>query len=243
MPLKFATSAARLLSLLLVANCAPTSEPARPPQASAPPAPATSATATAPSTGGAYDELVKRLRAGDRAVDFTELRVAYTESAAYRKNALERDKLSGLRSAMREAVAKHDSAALVPICNAIVDRVFVDLDAHKYLKHAHTDLGHPAEADFHRFVELGLLKSIIGGNDGKSAATAWRVVTVDEEYFVLRMIGAKPAQQHLKSIDGHHYDVMDTVDGATKSSVTYYFNIDVHLRALNDLLEPSTGAP
>jgi hypothetical protein len=82
------------------------------------------------------------------------------------------------------------------------------------------------------------LRSITAGKDGKSAATAWSVVTVDEEYFILRMLDAKLTRQRLVSTGGHHYDVMQTVDAETNAGVTYYFNVDIHLRALDSLLDP-----
>jgi hypothetical protein len=225
------------LFLLTLAHCGHAGAPpaANSPEPTTQQPAGTSASLAPPDA--AYHALVQRARAGDETLDFKELRVAYVKSTLYQKNAKsDADQISALRKAMFQAASKRDAAALVPICDSLIDKVFIDLDAHKFLKHAHTDLGHRDLADRHRFIELGLLKSITVGNDGKSAAAAWPVVTVDEEYFVLAMLDAKLAKQSLVEIGGHSYDVMETVNTETNAKVTYYFNVDIHLRALATVL-------
>jgi hypothetical protein len=71
-----------------------------------------------------------------------------------------------------------------------------------------------------------LIDSIRSSGDGKSPATAWVVISVDEEYAVLRALGFKPSGQSLLRQNGHSYDVMKTKsDDGTEQ--TFYFNVDI----------------
>jgi hypothetical protein len=73
-------------------------------------------------------------------------------------------------------------------------------------------------------IELGMLKSIIRGNHGRSCDAMWEVAQVYEEYFVFDMIGAKLSKQTLTQCDGRICDKMDveTEEGEEK---TYYFDV------------------
>ncbi|WP_394826619.1 DUF4919 domain-containing protein [Pendulispora albinea] len=241
------------LCFILLVHCdaakshAPRAENGVPPPAAAVSV-APGAVATGPSalairgtTYETYEERVARIRAGDRNVDFRELRVAYLRSASYPKSKRDVDELSVLEKEMLAAVKKGDAETIIARCDAFIERDFIDLGAHRLLKHAHKQLGHRDLAEFHRFVELGLLSSITAGHDGKSPATAWHVVRIKEEYFILRMLGAEPQLQRLQFIDGHNYDVMETIDEKTKQNATYYFNIDIHIEALAGRLSPGTN--
>jgi hypothetical protein len=72
----------------------------------------------------------------------------------------------------------------------------------------------------------GLIDSIRSSGDGKSPATAWVVISVDEEYAVLRALEFKPSGQSLLRQNGHSYDVMKAKnDDGTEQ--TFYFNVDI----------------
>jgi hypothetical protein len=72
----------------------------------------------------------------------------------------------------------------------------------------------------------GLLRSITSGGDGRAPETAFKVIAVPEEYFLIRDLGAKVVQQAL--VD--HYDKMDlqTDDGR---KFTLYFDVSISLDA------------
>jgi len=81
---------------------------------------------------------------------------------------------------------------------------------------------------YYRSISLfyGLLRSITSTGDGLTPATAFKVIAVPEEYFVIRDIGAKVVAQAL--VD--HYDKMDlqTEDGR---KFTLYFDVSISLDA------------
>jgi hypothetical protein len=63
------------------------------------------------------------------------------------------------------------------------------------------------------------------------------VISVDEEYAVVRVLGLRVLSQALSHIDGHSYDVLTAVDVETKFESKLYFNIDVIFSAEGRLFE------
>jgi Domain of unknown function (DUF4919) len=86
----------------------------------------------------------------------------------------------------------------------------------------------------------GLLRSITATGDGRTPETAFKVIAVPEEYFLIRDLGADVEQQAL--VD--HYDKMDlkTEDGR---KFTLYFDVSISLEATARELgaKPAAAAP
>ncbi|WP_163988214.1 DUF4919 domain-containing protein [Pyxidicoccus caerfyrddinensis] len=164
-------------------------------------------------TEARYKELVARAKAG-KAVNFRDLRLAWLYGPAM-KDDPRTEKLPALRKAMFENMQQGgDVKVVLARARDILDIVYVDLDAQKAQRQSCEALGDDACAQAGRVVALGLLKSVVEGRDGRSCATAWRVVSVDEEYFVLRMIDAEFKQQRIVNEDGNLCDEMSVeLDG------------------------------
>jgi hypothetical protein len=71
-------------------------------------------------------------------------------------------------------------------------------------------------------IEFGLLYSITRSGDGKTCETGWHVIQIEEEYFILNMLGADLQKQSIsngrKNTCGKM--VVKTEEGDIK---TYYF--------------------
>jgi hypothetical protein len=72
----------------------------------------------------------------------------------------------------------------------------------------------------------GLLNSIKGSVDGKSKEKAFEVISINEEYGLIRSLGLKPINQALLNDEGHAYDVITVIDPQTNKESQLYFNID-----------------
>ena len=70
-------------------------------------------------------------------------------------------------------------------------------------------------------IGFGLIKSIQTG-DGKTAESAFTVVSVAEEYSLMRVLGRRVTRQSLVRKDGHFFDVLDTVDLQGRPSVDFF---------------------
>jgi hypothetical protein len=199
---------------------------------SAPPlaaAPATTATTASPPVEpkDAYEALVAKAEAGEP-VDFYQMRMAYLESPVFPRERGDSDEITALHDRMFKAMHDRQPEVVFDVAEQTLKRLYIDLDAQKGRRQSCTILGRPGCARF-KEIELGLLRSVVRGRDGKSCPTAWKVVSIPEEYFVLRMIDLKPTRQSLVT-EGNVCDQIDVVDehGTPK---TIYFDVGAMLDA------------
>ncbi|MBX9885840.1 MAG: DUF4919 domain-containing protein, partial [Novosphingobium sp.] len=102
----------------------------------------------------------------------------------------------------------------------------LDVDANYLCEIAYDKLGRKDEEARQHNLLMALLHSVMGGKNGRTTETAWNAVNVDEEYQILRLIGAKPKSQALLSDKGSHYDAMTVIRRDTDKEITIHFNID-----------------
>jgi hypothetical protein len=185
-------------------------------------------------TDSTYDELVERAKRNDQTVELTELRFAYLRSNAYRESAFSMD-LRSLRLRLQEAMKAGEHAKVREIAEQMIAIRFIDLGAQKALRQSCRALGDEECAKRGDWLSVGLFKSVLAGRDGKTCATGWRVVSVDEEYFVLAMSGFRLSKQALVK-DGGVCDKMEGTD-ETGAPATYYFDVGEMLAAEANLNE------
>jgi hypothetical protein len=166
-----------------------------------------------------YARMVARAEAGDASLDFRALRLAWITSAerhaAPATDDFERQIVAGARA--------NKPADVAVAARRIIAANYIDMGAHKYLRQACKLLGDTACAEHEHFVEFGLLQSITSERDGQSKETAWRVVSIPEEYFIMDMAGMRLTTQALVADGPRQYDRMSvTVDGQPR---TVWFDI------------------
>jgi hypothetical protein len=182
-----------------------------------------------------YDDLAKRVRAGDLSIDFQQLRFACAES---KHCEFDRD----LRSTMFQQLRQKSYDKVIENAEKMLTKNIANMDAHLGAWIAHKELGHSEKAQYHGDVLRRLFESLRkDGADGKTPATAIKVIDVAEEYAFMHLTGLHPAQQSLMAEGGHQYDKMVMKD-KDDNEVTLYFNIDIpedHLRrALGEADKP-----
>ena len=92
-------------------------------------------------------------------------------------------------------------------------------------------------AAHHRFMFYGLLESILASGDGRTKASAYHVIAVDEEYTVLNFLGATLKKQ---SLDG----TLDVLEVDLKGALTtIYFDAALSLAATERALQGSDRKP
>lgn len=178
-----------------------------------------------------YEALVKKVKSGDISVDFKQLRLAYANSTTSRPDT------NPQKKAMTAALNSKNYVKALKNADVVLASNFVDMDAHFAEYVAQRELKNTEQSEFHRFVFHGLLDSIAHSGDGKSEKTAYQVIEVHEEYVVLRFMELMPSKQSLSKTDGHSYDVMEAVDPKTNEKVTLYFNVDIPMKHLSDVLK------
>jgi hypothetical protein len=172
-----------------------------------------------------FDDLIARVKKSDASIDFGDLRMRLAELDAYSPYG------DGGR---KEAFAKLDAGdykGALEIANKTLEKNYLDVDAHLAAAVAADKLGEAVRSAHHIYVAKGIITAIGDSGDGKSASTAYKVITVSEEYMFLRVMGLQVKGQGLQHVDGHSFDVMKVVDPQTKAESSVYFNIDPIFKA------------
>jgi hypothetical protein len=120
-----------------------------------------------------------------------------------------------------------DWESVVTSSRAWLSHCPVDIDAHFVSAVALSQLDREAEAQEHARWFRGLLASVLGSGDGRTPHTAYAVISIPEEYAVLRALRLEFKQQAL--LDGR-IDAL-TVEGAS-GRTTLYFDPAAHFRRL-----------
>lgn len=168
-----------------------------------------------------YQTLLVRLKQGDTTVDFLELRRAYADSPEYTDSSDPDES-----KAMISAFNKKDYDQTIAHSKKVLEKCYLDIEAHQYAFLANREMHIPEEAEFHHRIAHGLIQAIFQTGDGKSPETAWEVLSTHEEYVMLHVLGLMPGSQSLMRAGKHSYDKLEAVDPKTEQRVGLYFNID-----------------
>ncbi len=93
--------------------------------------------------------------------------------------------------------------------------------------------GDSVRADETRALWFGLIDSILASGDGRGFETAYRVISVDEEYALLKVLRLKMTAQKLAEHQGSEFDILAVTDARSGDAAEVYFNIDLAKGWLN----------
>ncbi len=169
-----------------------------------------------------YDALVAKAETDGLSVDYTALRVAYAASDRNDPLGFSMDRNIGV---MMNAMNGGDCDKALENSERVLKASFINILAHLVRSECLNKRGELARAAREDTIIGGLRDSIFLSGDGDTKKTAFVVVTLDEERFVLLTKGLKETQQALIQDEGHSYDRVEgtSKDGTTKS---LYFQID-----------------
>jgi hypothetical protein len=169
-----------------------------------------------------YALLLDRLKAADRTVDFTELRMAFTETPAYR------GMMMGFYQPLWRALNARDFEGAIKVADRVLQQDYVEPNAHMVAAAAHRELGHTEQAEFHGFVADGLLRSITSQGDGKTIETAYHVIDISEEYALFRSMSLTVKAQTMVAppvAGAPMVDRMVVVDGRANEERVIFFSV------------------
>ena len=188
-------------------------------------------TTFAQSPAPSYEQMLAHARAGDSGVDYQALRFAYAAKPDFNPYGLTG---ASHRDGMFKAYQAGDCVTAAKEASQVLDVNFVNLDAHIISDMCYGRLGKEADRAREHAIATGLIRSIMDSGDGKTQQTAFVVISVDEEYSLLRVLRLKPGRQSLVEGDAHKIDQLDTTrpDGQTQS---VFFNVDRVFAAYGNL--------
>jgi hypothetical protein len=170
-----------------------------------------------------YASLLARVKSGDLTIDFKQLRFSWIDSPERHKAKDTNEE----KEKMFVALNSKDFKNVIKNGDVVLEQEFVDMDTHFAEFIAYRELQDKPKADFHQAVFAALLRSITDNGDGKSTKTAYVVISVHEEYVVLRTMGLQPGKQSVANENGHSYDRLETRSRETGATVVVYFNVDI----------------
>ena len=185
-----------------------------------------------------FDAGIERLCGGDATVDLRRLRHLWAGLPGYDPYAE-----GANREATIAAVRADNAKEALRLARLDLAADELDIDAHMNAMVASKTTGDEKAFEHHRAVVVGILKSITEFGDGASPSTAYVVVTVREEYAVLKAYGLRMKSQELLTGPEHSFDVMTVIDPTTKKETVIYFNIDLLLAHQQKVFEKEEEKP
>jgi hypothetical protein len=132
------------------------------------------------------------------------------------------------------AAEAQDWQALLGSTSKWLDACPVDIDAHMLASVAHAQTGQHVEAGAHATWFRGLVDSVLQSGSGRSADSPFVVISVTEEYAVLRALHLQAKRQSLLN-GGIDAIAVSDADGR---EVTMYFLPSAHWRRLEQQFGP-----
>lgn len=130
------------------------------------------------------------------------------------------------REAIFTAAQSKDYPKAVALAKTWLQKVPVDAQVHYLRGHFLKKAGDIPGSMYHFHCFYGLMRSITATGDGKSAKTAWKVISVSEEYALLNEIDAELIDQSLvDSCDKMHVRLSDGTE------TNLYFDVSISLAA------------
>ena len=166
--------------------------------------------------------------------EFTKLRMAY----AKQENFDPMWKMDPKREELAKAYREKDFTKFATLSKAWLEQVPVDAEIHYVRAQALTNLGEWSGAAYHWHCFYGLIHSIAASGDGKTPETAFKVISVSEEYSLLGEIGAELIQQALKP----PCDEM-RVKLREGTETTLYFDVSISFNAMQRQLGLKNNKP
>lgn len=170
--------------------------------------------------------------------DMTSLRYAYARSDEYDPYYVE----SGINLAIREtreAAESGDWHRTIEAAGRVLAMNYMHLETHFHIIQAFLETGEKEKVVPHQHFLRSCLRSVHQSGDGQSERTAFIVISLDEEYSFLRLIGPMEGfqyegQRRFAERNGHGFDVFEVHQAKTGQEVEIYFNIDLIRKGVAD---------
>jgi hypothetical protein len=170
-----------------------------------------------------YQELLAAAQHDPAEADFHALRMAYVRSSAYAPYAHDEEHVEVLNAALPAG----DLDAALEAIQGLLDTCYLDIEAHMAADYVYTMQHQQAESAYHRAWATGLIRAILATGDGRGYDTAYIVLSIPEEYTLLRVMGLRPDGQRLEQHAGHWFDVLNATHTESGRPLQVFFNVDL----------------
>ena len=169
-------------------------------------------------------EILNKVKNGETAVDYAALRQNCGRTSWYVKR--KQTKIDKIRKEMFEAVNAGKHVEVKKLAQSILDLNYLNMTAHRVLSWSLEALGDSVGAKRHHDIEIGLLRSIGQSGSGENCKEGKVVIDVEEEYFVMWIMGWKLMRQQTVGDGDNTCDLMKVVDSEGNER-NEYFNVNI----------------
>jgi len=173
-----------------------------------------------PNFNDKFCDYVKKLEAGQTDIDYQDFRFSFIESEQFKIANKKSTEYDSLKKEMYVQMDKSNYQEIIKITKQMLSIDYTSMIAHKILRQTYKIAADTINAAKYKTIQFGLLNSIVKKGDGKTCETAWPVIQIEEEYFILEMLRAKLKKQSIDNGGGLCDKMEVKVDGKKK---TYYF--------------------
>jgi hypothetical protein len=176
-----------------------------------------------PAFGDKYSTFVGKLESGQTDINYKEFRESFIESEQFKIASKKSKEFDSLEKEMYAQMGKEKFQEVISVTKKMLNIDYTSMIAHKILRQTYKIIGDTVNAAKYKTIQFGLLNSIVKNGDGKTCTTAWPVIQVQEEYFILQMIGASLLKQSTDYSGG----ICDKMEVKTKEGdkKVYYFDV------------------
>lgn len=167
-----------------------------------------------------YSDYVRQLEAGETNIDYQDFRFSFIESEQFIIANKNSTKLDSLKKEMYAKMKSKSYSDIIDITKQMLSIDYTSMIAHKILRQTYKIIGDTVNAAKYKTIQFGLLNSIVKKGNGQTCETAWTVIQISEEYFILEMLDADLLKQSIDNKGGLCDKMEVKVDGKKK---TYYF--------------------
>ena len=178
-------------------------------------------TIAVPGFDDQYSTLVRQLEAGSLNVDYRAFRESFIASEQFLVAAKKSKEQEQLTKQLYAQLQDQQYQDVLTTTQRLLSINYTNLLAHKILRQTYKIVGDTASASKYKRIQFGLLNSIVQNGNGKTCATAWPVTQLDEEYFILQVLGLELIRQSTDHAGGL-CDKME-VRTETGETQTYFF--------------------
>lgn len=173
-----------------------------------------------------FEAMIQSVKQDPAEVDYTALRMAWAEYEGYDPLFFASGDYKRSVEAIAEAGKSSSLADVTKLCVDDFDKYFTDIIWNSTCALAYKSLDAKENEDFHAALVLGLADSVLSSGDGRSPETAFVLVSLSEERFVLGVLRVKKLHQALVEHDGRHYDMWSAEGRKTGKKFSIYFDIE-----------------
>jgi tetratricopeptide (TPR) repeat protein len=184
-------------------------------------------------TAESYKSMLEIAKEKIDLVDFAQLRHAYTLTPEY--SPYNDSSVILYRGKMTGAMVNKDYDSAIKYAECALKLNYLNIEAHMIIHEAQLALKNYARADKHREFADALLNSVLKSGDGLKPDTAYKVISIQEEYMVIGSMGAHTVKQVLvNGGTGKFFDVHEIARPNSDQKETIYFDISIAYRTLTN---------